>query len=650
MKFRLDVPPLLFFLALGVFSATRGGLAVYAYALTSGGDVPLYLWPIAFAKGVWFDLAVLAFLLAPLLFYEAILGTRIKKSRWHRALRFAFIWIVASALLFGAVAEFAFWTEFATRFNFIAVDYLLYTHEVIGNIQESYPVGAILIAIGVMALGITWGLRRSIAHADDLPMHARRRWSYVALAIALPLISYGVVSVEQMEGSGNTYIDELSGNGLYSLAAAMRRNELDYDRFYQVLPQAEADAVLARLGVERAPLTNVTRVNVSTHGGRRMPFAGASAKANGRPRHVILVSIESLSASFLGAYGSTEGLTPNLDRLAREGWQFNRVFATGTRTVRGLEALSIGTPPIPGQSIVRRPDNAHLATLGGVLKRHGYAADFIYGGYGYFDNMNAYFAGNGYNVVDRTDFDDASIVFENVWGVADESLFDNALKVIDEQVREGRPVFAHIMTTSNHRPYSYPEGRIDLPQGKRAGAVKYTDYAVGKLIRDASAKPWFKDALFVFVADHCASVAGKTRLPVDKYRIPLIMYAPRLLKPATFDMMMSQIDIAPTLLDMLGIPGGELFYGQSLFRPAAANERAFISNYQELGYIKNDVLTVLSPKRKAEAFAVDPLTFETTPRAVDEILLKEAIAYYETASRSFKNGDLRMDGNVAAVQ
>ena len=142
---------------------------------------------------------------------------------------------------------------------------------------------------------------------------------------------------------------------------------------------------------------------------------------------------------------------------------------------------------------------------------------WIYGGYGVFDNMNNYFKGNNYQVVDRTDFDAKSIATENAWGVADECLFNNSIKVFDENAKLNKPFFAHIMTTSNHRPYTFPDGRIDLPQGHREGAVKYTDYAIAKFIEDSKSKPWFKDTLFVIVVDHCASVAGKTKLPVAKY-------------------------------------------------------------------------------------------------------------------------------------
>jgi phosphoglycerol transferase MdoB-like AlkP superfamily enzyme len=200
------------------------------------------------------------------------------------------------------------------------------------------------------------------------------------------------------------------------------------------------------------------------------------------------------------------------------------------------------------------------------------------------------------------------------------------------------------MTTSNHRPYTFPEGKIDLPQGHREGAVKYTDYAIGQFIKVAKTKPWFKDTLFVIVADHCASVAGKSKLPVAKYHIPLFFYAPDLLPAGHYSRVASQIDIVPTLLDVLGIKGAEHFYGQSMFGAAAQKqpERAFISNYQELGYYKNNMLIALSPKKKIEAYKIDPLTFDETPSEVDASLLNEAIAYYQTANRDYKSGALKL--------
>ena len=594
----------------------------------------------AFAKGLWFDVAALAYLVVPWLISSILLPNRWRHLAWVNKARWLVAFLATFGLIFGAVSEFIFWQEFTTRFNFIAVDYLIYTNEVIGNIRESYPVPLILTGIALLVAGLLFIASRFVRF-DNRPKTTKNKLALLATAIALPVLSYQTTNVDQMEFSKNAYANELSGNGIFSFSAAARRNELDYDKFYRTIPQAQADAILASNGLARQPLSQALQSEPQLETKAIGPFKR-------RPKNVVLISVESLSADYLGTYGNQENLTPTLDKIAKEGLVFDKIFATGTRTVRGLDALSLGTPPIPGQAIVHRPNNEHLATVGEFLEAQSFYTFFIYGGYGMFDNMNAYFRGNDYKVIDRTDFDAKSIQAENVWGVDDESLFNNAIKAIDDNVKNATPFFAHIMTTSNHRPFTFPEGKIDLPQGKRAGAVKYTDYAIGKLIENARTKPWFNDTLFIIVADHCSSAAGKTKLPVDKYHIPLIFYAPDMLPAGHYPRMASQIDIAPTVMHLLGAKGEHHFFGENLFKPAENQTapRAFLSNYQELGYYKNDTLIVLSPKQKAEAFQVNPKTLESTPASMNETLLREAIAYYQTASRAYKTGALNESENL----
>jgi phosphoglycerol transferase MdoB-like AlkP superfamily enzyme len=639
------LPYALLFLAIA--SLTRLVLALY----TGPGKVPLALWPGLFVRGAGFDLAVLTWLLAPMLLWAALWPARWRNTRWRGGLRLVLFFLLAALLLFGALSEWTFWEEFATRFNFIAVDYLVYTHEVIGNIVESYPVVPLLGGVAALAAGLTWLLRARIRAAAAPSTRPRWRLLYAALALALPWSAGQLSNVDQMQFSANAYANELAGNGLMTFFAAYQRNELDYDRFYATLPATRAAQILGELGVEREPLSRALHPEHD----ESEAFDPAHSPFKRPPRNIVLISVESLSAKFLGSFGNPDGLTPRLDALAREGLLFTRLYATGTRTVRGLEALSLGTPPIPGQAIVRRPHNDHLATVGEILQRQGYATFFLYGGYGYFDNMNAYFAGNDYRVVDRTDFPKASIGFANVWGVADEFLFDNSLAQLDQTHAAGKPFLAHIMTTSNHRPFTYPDGRIDIPSpGKREGGVKYTDYAIGRFIDQARHKAWFKDTLFVIVADHCASAAGKTSLPLEGYRIPLILYAPDLLKPGRNDQLASQIDIPPTLLDAMGLPGDDHFFGVSLFeedlpgRPR--NRRAFISNYQELGYLKDGKLVVLGPKQRIDTFRIDAHG-DATPTATVPRLRDEAVAYYQSAFKAFKAGELKIDeaSRVAAA-
>ena len=240
-------------LALIVFQITRWGLLV-----TSGtGLVPWELWPSVLLKGAWFDVLVAGVWAAPFVLYDAAVPNRWRRSARHRPLRFAVLWTFISFLLFTAVLEIAFWAEFSTRLNFISVDYLLYTHEVIGNLRQSYPLGWIFFSIGLTAAGTLWSLRARVIKIDARPISRRRRLGESLFGVALPLFAVLFGNLDQMSGLGNSYAEELSGNGFWTFAAALRRNELDYDAFYPTLPQKEADDGLAALCVERSPLSSV---------------------------------------------------------------------------------------------------------------------------------------------------------------------------------------------------------------------------------------------------------------------------------------------------------------------------------------------------------------------------------------------------------
>ena len=218
-----------------------------------------------------------------------------------------------------------------------------------------------------------------------------------------------------------------------------------------------------------------------------------------------------------------------------------------------------------------------------MFRSKGYDSLFLYGGYSYFDNMGAFFGGNGYTVVDRSALAARDIHFENIWDVADEDLFTLSLRQFAHSAAVGKPFFAHIMTTPNHRPFTYPDGRIDIPSHKqREGGVKCTDWAIGDFLQRARQHAWFKNTVFVITADHCASSAGKSGLPVNHYHIPLLIFSPAHITPGVNTRLMSQIDIAPTLLGLLNFSYRSKFFGYDLNALEAGRERAFIGNYQEV--------------------------------------------------------------------
>jgi phosphoglycerol transferase MdoB-like AlkP superfamily enzyme len=545
------------------------------------------------------------------------------------------LWVFCLLLLFGLLfvgaSELTFWNEFGSRFNFIAVDYLIYTREVIGNIEESYPVGRWLAMLAAAAIVIVALTRRSLRTRDDDSRFGGRTLVVLGWLVVTVVTAFTVNSAMKNRLQ-NTYVNSLAGNGIYEFFAAFRNANLDFHRFYRTLPDAEAYATVRRM--LEAP--NATWVSNDPHDITR------AIHATGPEQHlnVVLITVESLSAGYLGVFGNPNGLTPNLDRLAEHSLFFENMYANGTRTVRGLEAVTLSIPPTPGDSLIKERHNENLFSLADIFNQRGYVSEFVYGGYGYFDNMNYFFGHNGYKDIDRRDIPaNATIHSENVWGVADEDLYTLAMTQMDKIHAEGKPFFLHIMTTSNHRPYTWPQGRVDLPQGKRNGAVKYTDWAIGDFIRRMRAKPYFRDTVFVITADHCADSSGKSRIPINHYLIPLLIYSPAHIAPRRIERMTSQIDIPPILLGLLHFSYRSRFFGHNVLNLPPDRDRAFPSTYQNLGYLRGDRLTILSPNRKLEQVKPDPVTGGATPyRQVDQADVRQTIAAYQVAYDEFHSG------------
>ena len=621
-------------IVVGISSLTR--LLLFFESLSSL-DQSIFDFFGIFLFGFLYDLINAGYFSVPLSLYLWLVPCRLYARAWHHYVLTTLFFIFTFLLLFNAFSEWFFWNEFNARYNFIAVDYLVYTTEVIGNIEESYPIGWIIAILIPAALVFALALRKVIHKRGQMDLNFAQRSVRLGGFIIIIVVTIFFVNAQYHRFSNNAYSNELAGNGLYELFAAYRNNELSYEQFYKTMKYDEAfDLVHQLVKTPEAQIVNASSQDIT----RNIRPVGQELRLN-----VVVITVESLSANFMTAFGNSHRITPFLDSLAEQSLLFTNLYATGTRTVRGLEALSLCVPPTPGQSIVRRPGNENLFTLGSVFRAKGYESKFIYGGYGYFDNMNYFFSNNGYQVIDRVTIPKEEIDYENVWGVADENLHALALKEIDKAASANIPFFVQVLTTSNHRPFTYPEGRIDIPPHTgREGAVKYTDYAIGKFMKEASSKPWFANTLFVIVGDHCASSAGKTELPMNKYQIPMLLYAPDYVVPGKMERLMSQIDVGPTILGVLNVSYTSKFCGYDMLRLEPGRERAFISTYQKLGYIKDNRLVILSPQQRWEVKHLEHNGPETHA-FTDVQLLKEAIAWYQCSSFSFKNGNMGYTNN-----
>ncbi|MTH16701.1 alkaline phosphatase family protein [Flavobacterium sp. LC2016-01] len=558
--------------------------------------------------------------------------------KWRDKIRFwmfAFvIFLYVVLILQNGLSEYFFWNEFGVKYNFIAVNYLIYTNEVIGNIMQSYPVVPLFSALFLASGTVTYFiLKNSGDFIKEIP-NLVEKIKFSALYIVLFAISLAAIPMfAKTENSKNVFVNELQSNGLYKFYLAFQNNKLDYLKFYKTLPNHQAFANL------REQFPTISGENT---------IRTISEDSLENHKNVVLITIESYSADFMKAYGNKQNITPFLDSLAQKSLQFTNLYAAGNRTVRGLEAVTLCLPPTAGESVVKREDNKNKFSTGAVFKQKGYNVKFMYGGDAFFDNMQDFYSGNGYDIIDKSSFSPEEITFSNVWGVCDEDMYNKAIKVMNAEAKQNKPFFNHIMTVSNHRPFTYPNNKIDIPGDikSREGGVKYTDYALRRFFAMASKQPWFQNTVFVIVADHCASSAGKTQLPLDKYRIPAFIYTPNK-KPAQYNQLMSQIDLMPTLFGLLHFDYESKFFGQNVFK-ADYKPRAFIATYQDLGLIKDNVLTILSPKQVVKQYdlKVKPSAGVAPEFQVlyDEIpvkterndLVNDAISFYQSASYLLK--------------
>lgn len=548
---------------------------------------------------------------------------------------FAFvIFLYVLLILQNGISEYFFWNEFGVKYNFIAVNYLIYTNEVIGNIMQSYPVVPIFSLLFLVTAIFTYFIvKRSRNYIDAIPS-VLEKMKITGIYFVLFILSLiAIPTLAKTENSKNVFTNELQANGLYKFYLAFENNKLDYFKFYKTLPAKKAFQLLKQQ-LPAISGDNTTRTITSD-----------SLEDH---KNVVLITIESLSADYMKMYGNKENITPFLDSLAQKSLVFTNLYAAGNRTVRGLEAVTLCLPPTAGESVLKREDNKNKFSTGAIFKQRGYSVKFMYGGDAFFDNMQDFYSGNGYDIVDKSSFSPEEVTFENVWGVCDEDMYNKAIKVMNAEAKENKPFFNHIMTVSNHRPFTYPNDKIDIPGDikSRNGGVKYTDYSLRKFFAMASKQPWFKNTVFVIVADHCASSAGKTQLPLDKYRIPAFIYEPAG-QPEKCNKLMSQIDLMPTLFGLLHFSYESKFFGQDALKPDY-KPRAFIATYQDLGLIKDNVLTILSPKQQVKQFRLKPEPkdgiapeyqidySEKCMKKERTDLVNETISFYQTASDMLK--------------
>ncbi len=623
--------------------------AVHAYLVLTACRVGLMLWQWdrvggdflrILRDGLRMDTVMICYLVAfPVLMAPFLNGFRRTHGLWRL---FAAFWFSAS-LCFLLVMETAtpfFILEYDTRPNRLFVEYLVYPREVFTMLLTGYKAELLVGFVMVTAV-----LFFSCRNYPSL-VRPRASWGGISRLLALPLIGLLVfagarssmghrpANASTVAFSSDHLVNSLSLPSGYTLL----------DAVYRMKDEADASKIYGRMAVDR--MLEVVRDNAL---GDAEDFSSEAIPTLHRftpvaerkvPLNLVILLEESLGAEFVGRMGGLP-LTPHLDALAEEGLFFDRLYATGTRSVRGIEAVITGFFPTPARSVVKLGKSQNrFFSLASFLKTKGYKTRFVYGGEADFDNMKAFFLGNGFDeVIEEKDFEEYR--FKGSWGVCDEDLLSRTHQVLEGEGET--PSFTLVFSSSNHSPFEFPDNAIDLyeePKNTVNNAVKYADHAIGQFFEKAKKSSYWDRTLFLVVADHNSRVYGDSLVPIERFRIPALIIGPGV-EPEVYNTLASQADLPPTLLSLMGLDGQTPMIGRDLMKmPEGVAGRAVMQFYQNQAYMEGRQVVVLQPGGVHRQFSYDG--GELTEGETDPVLVEKALAHAQWASWSYSNRLYRM--------
>lgn len=549
--------------------------------------------------------------------------------------------------LFMELATRDFINEYDTRPNRLFIDYLLYPKEVGGTLIKGY-LGSILITIAVLAAALYFSIKK--APRLFYPRFTPYKTKLVLFPLVAFLLFFGarssLTSKRPINASNAVFsMDQLTNslglNSFYTVAFAIYsiKNEGNAAKMYGKMDEKEAiSRVKKYMNVAAADFTDP-----------ELPLSHEQKADSLRkqPYNLVVFLQESLGAEYVGSLGGLP-LTPEFDKLANEGMLFTNLYCTGTRSVRGIEAVITGFLPSPSESVVKLSNSqTGFFTLAEALKQKGYGTSFIYGGMANFDNMASFFNGNGFDdIVDEEDFKNDKTAFHGTWGYSDEDLAVKANNYF--KAKGNKPFFSLMFSTSNHEPFEFPDGRIELYDKKQKGtvnnAMKYADFSIGKFFEMAKKEAYFKNTIFVVIADHNTRTYGKNLVPINKFHIPALIIGPGVPKGKKYTKLSSQIDIPPTLLDLIGMNITTPMPGRDLLKlPESTQGRSIMQFHDNNAFRIGNQVVILQPGK-------EPLQFELKndtlmiPVKLDPEMAKDALAHVLTASYMYKERKYKLKG------
>lgn len=519
--------------------------------------------------------------------------------------QFLFLWTAFSLcfLVFLEMLTPTFIIEFDLRPNRLLIEYLKYPNEVFSMLINGYKLEIVFSCIALLATAMLVTKIHSISWVAQTNMTLSGRLLVSLLVVILLFLGarsslgHRPMNPAMVAFSNDHLLNDLALNSAYSSMFALKQMNLENSSaaFYGAMDESKIiDIVRKNTIKDISEFTNPDSPTLAFH----------NATSNGKKKNLVILLQESLGARFVGGLGGLP-LTPNLDKLMLEGWSFNNLYATGTRSVRGIEAIISGFTPTPSRAVVKLDKSQkNFFTIASLLRDTGYHTQFVYGGESHFDNMKSFFLGNGFNdIVDIDDF--KQVDFEGSWGASDEDLYNQAHFEFEALSKQGKPFFSLVFTSSNHTPFEYPDGKIVQYDGikqTRNNAAKYADYALGEFFKKAKRANYWDDTIFLIVADHDSRVHGASLVPIPNFQIPGVILGAGI-APNQDNRLVSQIDLPPTLLSLIGVGGNTPMIGHDLTQIVpVSKQRAMMQYDKNFAYMTVNEVTILQPEKDALAF------------------------------------------------
>lgn len=621
-----------FLLNLVILSLSRAGLAFWQATRVSATNG----WDTLFLQGIRIDISTLCWLFALPLILTCFGGGKNGLGRFINGIIRIYLVLISLFIVFMELSTPAFIATYDFRPNRLFVEYLNNPREVFTMLITGHTFA--VISTSVVSLLMLWGLWRLAGKTMANLVYPRlilRPVYFLILGLILFLgarssLQHRAINPSMVAFSDDALVNSLVLNSTYSIGFALdqMKNESNASALYGKMPEAEIVKIIRQ----------TQNRHTSDYLSDKYPtWTKNIATYQGKPKNLVIILEESLGAQFIGALGDKRGLSPNLDVLSKEGWWFTNLYATGTRSVRGIEAVITGFTPTPARAVVKLPlSQQNFFTIARLLKDKGYNTSFIYGGEKHFDNMASFFYGNGFEtIIDQNDYSNPK--FKGTWGVSDEDLFDRANQTFTKLAEQNQPFFSLVFTSSNHDPFEFPDDKIklfDAEKATRNNAAKYADYALGHFFSLAKKSNYWDNTLFIVIADHDSRVHGASLMPIKHFQIPALIIG-KGINPRQDNRLVSQLDIPPTLLSLIGISSDNPMLGFDLTQDRNPN-RTFMQFDKTFAYRVGNQVVLLQPKQAPQGYIYNPKTHQLTPAEVPAELKQQALAYALWGSLAYR--------------